>query len=324
LRVISNVLGIDFRGFGPMDAYLSNSRNRASSFDAPPILVVADTDRARARAVGTIAMAGARLADAVDVEQAPGRIQQQAAASALWIELDGDLGHETDSLLDRVAADVSDGRYPAVIAAPAAHLDRLGAHAFEAGLEVILDAEETERAAALALAMSGARQAGRLSDVTADKNAARLRQLGEEVSRIASTLARLSSGPAAIPTRPALASVEEAPAVPVETVRSVIRARRLRSRYFPEDLFADPAWDMLLDLLQAEISQLRVPVSSLCIAAAVPATTALRWLKAMVQQGIFVRRADPHDGRRVFVELAPETSASLRRYFADVGQVATI
>ena len=75
------------------------------------------------------------------------------------------------------------------------------------------------------------------------------------------------------------------PPVSAETVRAVIRARRLRARYFPEELFADPAWDMLLDLLQAEIAQLRVPVSSLCIAAAVPATTALRWLKTMVQRG---------------------------------------
>jgi DNA-binding MarR family transcriptional regulator len=107
-------------------------------------------------------------------------------------------------------------------------------------------------------------------------------------------------------------------------VRSVIRARRLRARYFSEELFADPAWDMLLDLLQAEITQLRVPVSSLCIAAAVPATTALRWLKTMVAKGIFVRRADPHDGRRVFVELAPDASYALRRYFGEVGQVAVI
>ena len=112
--------------------------------------------------------------------------------------------------------------------------------------------------------------------------------------------------------------------MPVETVRSVIRARRLRGRFFPEDMFADPAWDMLLDLLQAEIAQLRVPVSSLCIAAAVPATTALRWLKNMTDQGLFVRRADPHDGRRVFVELAPEASLAMRRYFAEVGKPAVI
>jgi hypothetical protein len=109
-----------------------------------------------------------------------------------------------------------------------------------------------------------------------------------------------------------------------ETVRAVIRARRLRARYFPEELFADPAWDMLLDLLQAELSHLRVPVSSLCIAAAVPATTALRWLKTMVQEKLFVRRADPHDGRRVFVELAPDTSYALRRYFAEVGQIGLV
>jgi len=110
--------------------------------------------------------------------------------------------------------------------------------------------------------------------------------------------------------------------VSIDTVRSAIRARRLRGRYFAEVLFADPAWDMLLDLLQAEIAQLRVPVSSLCIAAKVPATTALRWLKGMTEQGLFVRRPDPHDARRVFVELAPETSASMRRYFADVGKLA--
>jgi hypothetical protein len=164
----------------------------------------------------------------------------------------------------------------------------------------------------------------RYSDVSGDKNAARLRQLSEEVGRIASTLARLSAGPAAPTQRLDSTPRSEAPPVPAETVRGVIRARRLRANFFPEDLFADPAWDMLLDLLHAEILQLRVPVSSLCIAAAVPATTALRWLKTMVQQGLFVRRADPHDGRRVFVELAPPTSDALRRYFAEAGRVPVI
>ena len=119
-------------------------------------------------------------------------------------------------------------------------------------------------------------------------------------------------------------SPTDAPPVPIESVRQVIRARRLRARYFDEELFADPAWDMLLDLLQAEIAQHRVPVSSLCIAAAVPATTALRWIKSMTDAGLFKRRADPHDGRRVFVELAPQTSDALRRYFREIGRVAVV
>jgi DNA-binding MarR family transcriptional regulator len=187
---------------------------------------------------------------------------------------------------------------------------------------LIIAADEPERASALAVAL--ARREHRFGDAATDRNAERLRQLSDEVSRIASTLARLSAGPGATARPVEKGPVRDIPEVSAESVRAVIRARRLRNRYFSEELFADPAWDMLLDLLQAEISHLRVPVSSLCIAAAVPATTALRWLKTLVQQGIFVRRADPHDGRRVFVELAPDTSNALRRYFAEVGQVAVI
>jgi len=44
----------------------------------------------------------------------------------------------------------------------------------------------------------------------------------------------------------------------------------------------------------------------------------------MTAQGLFIRRADPHDGRRVFVELAPQTSQTVRRYFAEARQVAVI
>jgi DNA-binding MarR family transcriptional regulator len=44
----------------------------------------------------------------------------------------------------------------------------------------------------------------------------------------------------------------------------------------------------------------------------------------MTDKGIFVRRADPHDGRRVFVELSKDASLAMRRYFAEVGQPAVI
>jgi predicted transcriptional regulator len=313
-----------WHGVPPMDAYLSNNQSRDKFFDPAPVFVVASSDGAKARARTTIGMAGLRVADAADIDEVPHRLARQGAASALWIELDADTGAALDTLLDHVAFDVSDGRYPAVIAAPAELLDRIGIHALNGSFEIIVDAEDAERAAALAVAVSGFGRRTSLSDVAADKSAARLRQLSEEVSRIASTLARLSAGPSATPRPIVEGPVTEAPNVSPEIVRSVIRARRLRARYFPENLFADPAWDMMLDLLQAEISHLRVPVSSLCIAAAVPATTALRWLKTLVQEGLFVRRPDPHDGRRIFVELAPQSSQALRRYFTEVGQVPMI
>jgi hypothetical protein len=150
-------------------------------------------------------------------------------------------------------------------------------------------------------------------------NTERLLQLSDEVGRIASTLARLSTDAAGPASRPDPVMMSGSPEVSVKTVRSVIQARRLRSCYFPEELFADPAWDILLELFLAEISHQRVTVSSACIAAAVPATTALRWLNSMVQQGLLVRRADPHDARRVFVELAPDSSLAMRRYFVELG-----
>ncbi|MGN6058879.1 MAG: hypothetical protein ACTHOI_09905 [Sphingomicrobium sp.] len=220
-------------------------------------------------------------------------------------------------------SDVAGGRYGAVVSAPASLIDPLAASLGDE-VQLIIAADEADRVAALASALARRGAAQSLSDVATDRNADQLRQLSDEVSRIASTLARLSTGPCAAAPLVPKSCASDAPVVSAEMIRSVIRARRLRSRYFHEELFADPAWDMLLDLLQAEISHLRVPVSSLCIAAAVPATTALRWLKTMVNQGLFVRRADPLDGRRVFVELAPAASHALRNYFAEVGQIAVI
>jgi DNA-binding MarR family transcriptional regulator len=316
------MLGSDFYdGFEPMDAYSTEQQFLYS--DQRPVLLAASSDTAMARALRSLETSGARVAATMSIAGAKERLELQAAASALWIEVDEDAGGSLDELLSTVNRDVAAGRYSAIVSTSAALLDPVAARV-DGDVELIVDADEAERAAALALATTNARQPLRVADAASDRNAERLRQLSDEVSRIASTLARLSTGPSAPPPALQSAPVADAPPVSAETVRSIIRARRLRSRYFQEELFADPAWDMLLDLLQAEISHLRVPVSSLCIAAAVPATTALRWLKTMVQQGLFIRRADPHDGRRVFVELAPEASRALRNYFAELGRMAVI
>lgn len=102
-------------------------------------------------------------------------------------------------------------------------------------------------------------------------------------------------------------------------VRAVIRARRQRTRYFDADLFADPAWDILLDLYTAELAQRRLTVSSLCIAAAVPATTALRWIGTLENRGLLRRQNDPLDGRRVYVSLTNDAVQALSSYFTDIG-----
>ena len=76
--------------------------------------------------------------------------------------------------------------------------------------------------------------------------------------------------------------------------RQLYRERRLRERHFDEPLFADPAWDILLDLYASRGEGRKVSVRSACIAAAVPPTTALRCLKHMEELGLIVR--EPRNG----------------------------
>ena len=124
----------------------------------------------------------------------------------------------------------------------------------------------------------------------------------------------------------ALAAVEEIrgtdhsparPPAPVsaEYIQSILRGRRSRAKFFKEELFADPAWDILLNLYAAHLAQRRTTVSWVCSAAAVPATTALRWISNLATEGLIVRSADPLDRRRVLLELSERGRNSMTAYF---------
>jgi DNA-binding MarR family transcriptional regulator len=286
-------------------------------------MVVGDTISARERARSTVELTGLPTLAELTPEEAMEVLEERATLSALWIELDEEPSLPLRRLLQRAAREAARKRFGVVLAIRLEQVDEVQGDLADADVELLVNADEMERLATLSLAVQP-QGIGMARDVASDASAARLRQLSEEVSRIASTLARLSTASNGPPLSPATMAPprEDVPNVSPEALRAMIRARRLRATFLPADLFADPAWDMLLDLLQAEIVQHRVPVSSLCIAAGVPATTALRWIKSMTDRGLLVRRDDPHDGCRVFIEMAPATSAGLRRYFQEVGTAA--
>ena len=136
------------------------------------------------------------------------------------------------------------------------------------------------------------------------------------IVKIASASAR--SRAAASGSRPGSDAAVSRPSATSNVAPRAWASRRLRSRFFEEDLFADPAWDMLLDLTAAHGEGAQVSVTSLCIAAGVPATTALRWLTQMVETGIFVRVPDPADRRRAFIALSDKAIAAMAGYFASL------
>ncbi len=164
----------------------------------------------------------------------------------------------------------------------------------------------------------------RISDELADfaKTLARIAEQDEEaaIGGLAERPISFRPAPAAIMQPLVSQSSEPVPQITAASVRTAIKLRRLRERYFDAELFADPAWDILLDLFAARFEGTNVSVSSLCIAAAVPATTALRWISAMTANGILLRRHDPKDARRVFIELSNETVVQLTSYFNDLRQ----
>lgn len=146
---------------------------------------------------------------------------------------------------------------------------------------------------------------------------------GQPVSSTGETLSEFKSefrGPEANPLLNSHAqSDEQAYALPdPQAVRALIARRQARAKFFEGELFADPAWDMLLDLTAAEAEKQRVSVTSLCVAAMVPATTALRWIKQLVDSGVFQRMADPSDKRRAFIGLSDQSRQAMAGYFAQV------
>lgn len=198
--------------------------------------------------------------------------------------------------------------------------------------QILVDPTRAELMVAIGRAMPGL-SSSRLRELT-EQDRSTLVRLAEQVEKIARELDRISSldengagklsdfkrdfHPAsAQPLSFSRPGGKEAPAsLPdPKRVRRMIAARQARARFFDAELFSDPAWDMLLDLTAAHAEKARVSVTSLCIAANVPATTALRWLKQMVESGIFERVADANDRRRAFIELSESSRSAMARYF---------
>ena len=246
-----------------------------------------------------------------------------ATAQIVVVEAEGIEDAILDTALPRVDAYASALDLPVIVAFADRQIDLVAAHLLGRQVQLLCAPTMAERIAALAVA---AKLAGttRLDDSWRESEATRLQRLNEEVARIADILARLTrDGAPDVEDRrrsydagPALGGPGPGETIDPQEIRRAIRARRLRDQFFGGGLFEDPAWDMLLDLFAAELEHARVSVSSLCIAAAVAPTTALRWISKMTEAELFVRQPDPQDRRRAFMALSPRASEAMRSYVA--------
>jgi DNA-binding MarR family transcriptional regulator len=286
----------------------------------PAVLVLSDSEEGLERARGSAERAGCRISATLAMDGAVERLDRQVAAAAVVADFSQDHGAALDRLVERLDGGARTGRHGSVICAPSEMIDVISARAWHPDVIHLCAPSELDRVMAIGLAC--ARQPARLHDIGKGQAPVRLQQLSEEVGRIATILANLSEDELLREPEVAEGGVEGE--LSSATVRSIIRLRRLREQYFASELFADPAWDMLLDLMAARLDNQHVAVSSLCIAAAVPATTALRWIKMLTDHGLFVRTADPQDGRRVFIELSDQAAAQLSAYLRAAQRISPL
>jgi hypothetical protein len=99
--------------------------------------------------------------------------------------------------------------------------------------------------------------------------------------------------------------------------------RRRRSRYFPPHLFAEPAWDILLDLFVNGVRNRAISITSACIAGGIPATTGLRWLGLLEKEGLLVRETSGEDARVTWVRLSDQGMNAMRGYIAEASGEAS-
>lgn len=103
-------------------------------------------------------------------------------------------------------------------------------------------------------------------------------------------------------------------------ISNLIAARRMRDAHFPGSWFADPAWDALLHLFRSELDDQIVTMGDLCAAAAVPYSTAFKWIERMVAAGLIQRQKDPSDKRRAILSLTERPRAGMREYLLALRQ----
>ena len=129
----------------------------------------------------------------------------------------------------------------------------------------------------------------------------------------ATLVAHIADPEVKVPARPSRSRYDT-----VVAVRRSLQARLERGLHFNPRLFSDPAWDMLLELYAAALSQRRLTVTRLAERTRTPMTTALRWIATLEDEGLVQREPKPNDARAVFIVLSNAGHVSMEDYFDKV------
>ncbi|WP_428333231.1 winged helix DNA-binding protein [Novosphingobium sp.] len=324
--------------------YGSNESGSGPGFGARAglaISIFADRGYLRAEMAEDAAAAGLRVAQMTDLARLLEPGDPPALPDLVLVDCPVIDGAEL-AALSRLDQRASKSGSHLVVSTSMGSLDDVFGCLDQADAQILVTPTRADRVIALGRVL--ARSGNRVRELSEEDRLSLLR-LTEQVSQIAHKLEQISSHGAAEASGPfrfdsasgyagkldpkldpqfdwgsdRLVRASRPPLPDPRLVRKIIRQRQLRARFFEGDLFADPAWDMLLDLTAARVEHVRVSVTSLCIASGVPPTTALRWIGQMTDVGLLQRVDDETDRRRAFITLTDKAADAMARYFSELG-----
>lgn len=100
-------------------------------------------------------------------------------------------------------------------------------------------------------------------------------------------------------------------------VRSAKRERARREKHLPSELFAEPAWDILLELYSFQLVGRLVSEPELTDRLTAPTTVVTRWMKMLEARNLIARAVAPPDVT-VRVKLTRLGLASMDGYFSEL------
>lgn len=151
-----------------------------------------------------------------------------------------------------------------------------------------------------------------MDDIDAKKLAAQLDAAQSILDEIRVTCGCASFGPA---LDPAPKPVQTA----LQTAQRAYHERRTRADFLGNNqIFGEPAWDMLLNLFIRQTNDERVSLKSVCINEVSPEPTAVRWLKVLERSGLIRSELDADDNSRHLIHLTPTGYEGMLRYLESI------
>ena len=167
------------------------------------------------------------------------------------------------------------------------------------------------------------------AEEAAQEQVARLRELARELSEIAEVMENVRdvmSAPLKVTDESRSRRIPRESTIIEAQARSLLwlaemfqKARKTRNECFPDGIFGETAWEILLDLFIWRLRGKRLSVTGALQGTTCPMTTGLRWLRVLERHNLIERERSVSDARRTWIDLTTDGYTRMARFLLKWG-----